>query len=201
MALLVCRDRPNATLRGGRHPRGIVMASEKSDEFYSRVGGDRIASRQIDELIGIARGLVADIALDRHLGPWMRRVEPVKIYRAERRKRLPGLLSPIERIAGQAEQMQVMILQGVIRQHALPPSLRRRGEVRRRWRVAFGVHSNLENLDSTGAAAFNVTGPGRSRGFGCREFRCPATGGLCSELSCEDLRPIFGECRDDPRQG
>ncbi len=96
------------------------MASEKSDEFYSRVGGDRIASRQIDELIGIARGLVADIALDRHLGPWMRRVEPVKIYRAERRKRLPGLLSPIERIAGQAEQMQVMILQGVIRLASSP---------------------------------------------------------------------------------
>jgi hypothetical protein len=36
------------------------MASEKGDEFYNRVGGDRIASRQIDELIGIARGLVAD---------------------------------------------------------------------------------------------------------------------------------------------
>jgi len=30
------------------------------DEFYNRVGGDRIGSRQIDELIGIARGLVAD---------------------------------------------------------------------------------------------------------------------------------------------
>jgi NAD-dependent DNA ligase len=36
------------------------MASEKGDEFYNRVGGDRIVSRQIDELIGIARGLVAD---------------------------------------------------------------------------------------------------------------------------------------------
>jgi hypothetical protein len=35
------------------------MASEKGDDFYNRVGGDRIASRQIDELIGIARGLVA----------------------------------------------------------------------------------------------------------------------------------------------
>jgi NAD-dependent DNA ligase len=34
--------------------------SEKGDEFYNRVGGDRIGSRQIDELIGIARGLVAD---------------------------------------------------------------------------------------------------------------------------------------------
>jgi hypothetical protein len=30
------------------------------DEFYNRVGSDRIGSRQIDELIGIARGLVAD---------------------------------------------------------------------------------------------------------------------------------------------
>lgn len=30
------------------------------DAFYNRVGGDRITSRQIDELIGIARGLVAD---------------------------------------------------------------------------------------------------------------------------------------------
>ncbi|WP_438275110.1 BRCT domain-containing protein [Nitrobacter sp.] len=36
------------------------MALEKDDVFYNRVGGDRIASRQIDELIGIARGLVAD---------------------------------------------------------------------------------------------------------------------------------------------
>ena len=36
------------------------MTSSKGDEFYNRVGGDRIASRQIDELIGIARGLVAD---------------------------------------------------------------------------------------------------------------------------------------------
>ena len=33
---------------------------EKGDEFYNRVGGDRITSRQIDELIGLARGLVAD---------------------------------------------------------------------------------------------------------------------------------------------
>lgn len=30
------------------------------DQFYNRVGGDRIESRQVDELIGIARGLVAD---------------------------------------------------------------------------------------------------------------------------------------------
>lgn len=36
------------------------MALERGDAFYNRVGGDRIASRQIDELIGIARGLVAD---------------------------------------------------------------------------------------------------------------------------------------------
>lgn len=31
-----------------------------TDEFNNRVGNDRITSRQIDELIGIARGLVAD---------------------------------------------------------------------------------------------------------------------------------------------
>jgi NAD-dependent DNA ligase len=36
------------------------MAIDAGDEFYNRVGGDRIGSRQIDELIGIARGLVAD---------------------------------------------------------------------------------------------------------------------------------------------
>ncbi|WP_108459487.1 BRCT domain-containing protein [Devosia naphthalenivorans] len=29
-------------------------------EFYNTVGGDRIESRQVDELIGIARGLIAD---------------------------------------------------------------------------------------------------------------------------------------------
>lgn len=31
-----------------------------SERFYNRVGADRIESRQIDELIGLARGLVAD---------------------------------------------------------------------------------------------------------------------------------------------
>jgi len=30
------------------------------DCFYNRVGSDRITSRQVDELIGIARGLIAD---------------------------------------------------------------------------------------------------------------------------------------------
>ncbi|SFU19204.1 NAD-dependent DNA ligase [Mesorhizobium sp. YR577] len=30
------------------------------ERFYNRVGGDRISSRQIDELIGLARGLAAD---------------------------------------------------------------------------------------------------------------------------------------------
>lgn len=35
-----------------------------TDDFYNRVGGDRITSRQIDELIGIARGLVADNAIN-----------------------------------------------------------------------------------------------------------------------------------------
>ena len=32
----------------------------KDDAFLNRVGGDRINSRQIDELIGLARGLAAD---------------------------------------------------------------------------------------------------------------------------------------------
>lgn len=30
------------------------------EAFYNRVGGERIASRQIDELVGLARGLAAD---------------------------------------------------------------------------------------------------------------------------------------------
>ncbi|GAA0676782.1 NAD-dependent DNA ligase [Sphingomonas insulae] len=30
------------------------------DDFYNRVGGDRITSRQIDELVGLARGIAAD---------------------------------------------------------------------------------------------------------------------------------------------
>jgi len=33
---------------------------EERETFRRKVGGDRLASRQIDELIGIARGLVAD---------------------------------------------------------------------------------------------------------------------------------------------
>lgn len=33
---------------------------EDGDGFYNRVSGERITSRQIDELIGIARGLIAD---------------------------------------------------------------------------------------------------------------------------------------------
>lgn len=33
------------------------------EAFYNRVGGDRISSRQIDELIGIARGIAVDGAL------------------------------------------------------------------------------------------------------------------------------------------
>ncbi|QND51530.1 NAD-dependent DNA ligase [Phyllobacterium sp. 628] len=35
-----------------------------SIELHNRLGGDRISSRQIDELIGIARGLVADEKLN-----------------------------------------------------------------------------------------------------------------------------------------
>ena len=34
------------------------------EEFNNRVGGVRIASRQIDELIGIARGIAADGTLN-----------------------------------------------------------------------------------------------------------------------------------------
>ncbi|WP_261321812.1 hypothetical protein [Rhizobium leguminosarum] len=30
------------------------------DAFYNKLGNDRITSRQVDELIGLARGLVAD---------------------------------------------------------------------------------------------------------------------------------------------
>jgi len=36
------------------------MADVKGDAFYNRVGGERIAARQVDELIGLCRGLVAD---------------------------------------------------------------------------------------------------------------------------------------------
>ncbi|UYO55709.1 NAD-dependent DNA ligase [Rhodopseudomonas palustris] len=36
------------------------MSDVKGDLFYNRVGGDRIESRQVDELIGLARGLIAD---------------------------------------------------------------------------------------------------------------------------------------------
>ena len=32
----------------------------RDEEFYNRVSGDRLASRQVDELIGLARGLCAD---------------------------------------------------------------------------------------------------------------------------------------------
>lgn len=34
------------------------------EKFYNRVGGDRISSRQIDELIGLARGVAADGAIN-----------------------------------------------------------------------------------------------------------------------------------------
>ncbi|WP_454648446.1 BRCT domain-containing protein [Bradyrhizobium liaoningense] len=37
-----------------------MTTDDVGDDFYDRVGGGRIGSRQIDELIGIARGLVAD---------------------------------------------------------------------------------------------------------------------------------------------
>jgi NAD-dependent DNA ligase len=37
-----------------------MSADHKDNAFLNRVGGKRIADRQIDELIGLARGLVAD---------------------------------------------------------------------------------------------------------------------------------------------
>ena len=37
-----------------------AMSGEAGDQFYNQVGNVRISSRQIDELIGIARGLTAD---------------------------------------------------------------------------------------------------------------------------------------------
>ncbi len=36
----------------------------RDEQFYNRVGGERISSRQIDELIGLARGLCADNQLN-----------------------------------------------------------------------------------------------------------------------------------------
>ena len=36
------------------------MAGEKGDDFYNSVGRKRIEDRQADELVGIARGLIAD---------------------------------------------------------------------------------------------------------------------------------------------
>ena len=41
-------------------PAGVGMTDDKGDGFYNRVGGERIASRQVDELIGLSRGLLAD---------------------------------------------------------------------------------------------------------------------------------------------
>lgn len=34
------------------------------EAFYNRVGGDRITSRQIDELVGLTRGIIADGAIN-----------------------------------------------------------------------------------------------------------------------------------------
>ena len=36
------------------------MGEEEGDRFYNRVGWRRIASRQIDELVGLSRGMAAD---------------------------------------------------------------------------------------------------------------------------------------------
>lgn len=43
------------------------------DAFYNRVGGARIASRQIDELIGIARGVAADSTLNQLEAEFLRK--------------------------------------------------------------------------------------------------------------------------------
>jgi len=44
------------------------MSSDRNDSLYNRFGRERISSRQIDELIGLARGLCADgILNDREL--------------------------------------------------------------------------------------------------------------------------------------
>lgn len=52
---------------GGDRQTGGVSGAElmKDEAFYNRVGNDRISSRQIDELIGLARGLTADGVLNR----------------------------------------------------------------------------------------------------------------------------------------
>lgn len=42
----------------------MKMENEKGEVFYNRVGGERIASRQIDELIGLCRGMAADGAIN-----------------------------------------------------------------------------------------------------------------------------------------
>lgn len=36
------------------------MTSERNEYLYNRFGGERISSRQVDELIGLARGVCAD---------------------------------------------------------------------------------------------------------------------------------------------
>lgn len=41
-----------------------MRSASHDDAFYNRIGDDRISSRQIDELVGIARGIVADGVLN-----------------------------------------------------------------------------------------------------------------------------------------
>jgi hypothetical protein len=52
------------------------MSGNAGDEFYNRVGGDRISSRQIDELIGIARGLTADRKINQPEVEFLQKWEP-----------------------------------------------------------------------------------------------------------------------------
>ena len=48
---------------------------ERDEEFYNAVADERISARQVDELIGLARGLVADGQLNdaevRFLHTWL----------------------------------------------------------------------------------------------------------------------------------
>ncbi|WP_246675572.1 hypothetical protein [Mesorhizobium sp. B2-6-4] len=46
--------------RANRFARFSGGGQLTDNKFYNRVGGERISSRQIDELIGLARGLAAD---------------------------------------------------------------------------------------------------------------------------------------------
>jgi NAD-dependent DNA ligase len=50
--------------KNAKFPCNIPGAAMQDEEFYNKVGGERISARQIDELLGLARGLAADGALN-----------------------------------------------------------------------------------------------------------------------------------------